>query len=146
MSPVGRCGRTGSITGPGMEMEQLLQASLGEEEGGEEAEGPEAEVSFQDKCRVGGRGWNLSAFFPLNPSFGPLPRLENNQEGFLCSQPCSHQVQPKHSQEMRSWIVPTVPQGLAAAQSHTGSEEFPGDVELDVPPVPWDVAATEGLC
>lgn len=47
---------------------------------------------------------------------------------------------------MRSWIVPTVPQGLAAAQSHTGSEEFPGDVELDVPLVPRDVAATEGLC
>lgn len=39
MSPVGRWGSTGSITAPGREMEQLLQASLGEEEGGEEAEG-----------------------------------------------------------------------------------------------------------
>lgn len=84
-------------------------------------------------------------FFP-KPSFGPLPSLENNREGFLCSQLCSHQAQPQHSQGMRSWVVPIVPQGLAAAQSHTGSEGFPGDVELDAPLVPRDLAATEGLC
>lgn len=51
----GSGGALGGTTAPGREME--LQAFLGEEEGGEEAEGPEAEVFPGQKFRVGGRGW-----------------------------------------------------------------------------------------
>lgn len=62
-------------------------------------------------------------FFP--PKKTPFPSLENNQEGFLCS----HQAQPQaleNSQGMSSWIVPTVPQGLAAAQSTQAPENSQG--------------------
>lgn len=103
-APVGRWGSAGRHQS--REMEQLLQAFLGEEEGGEEAEGPEAEVSFQEKCRVGGRGW-YQPFPPKNPAW-IFAKPGKQPGGFSVPSPSTTPGSAGFP-GMWSWIVPTVP-------------------------------------